>query len=1176
MAFNPNEGRNEYKASASQTVFSFNFKIYASTDLVAYQVPTGTTPDDTQNVLTEITDYTVTIDGDNGGSITLVTGAPLDDNITLVRDLTIARQVEYQELGDFYADSINLDQDYQTYLTMDQASIANRHISIPVSSQGVSTQLPDVSPDSYLVWNSAGDALVNDSTIPESVAITQANKDAAALSESNASASETASANSANASAISATASADSAAEAALSATQIPSKTSARNSVISAVNGVNALATTPTPSHIDIAYTGNGTAQDVVTGLPSVSRPWVASASYTIGDYKTHDYVIYEALTTHTGVATTPDADTTNWQPITDGVHLDADNADIWIKQRTPTIRSNYRMDTLRGADKHTITDTTAAEVTSTTLINSFNVDGFSVGTSHAVNENLGTYVAWTEYFDKMFSFTTNHGKRGICAYNAQSGKFMVSYQGSGIAGHEIPHGVGTKPDFLVVKDRDTIISWITYDSVKGADNYMYLDQNVQSQTETSVWNGTEPTDLVYTLGTNTTSNNLNKNFIAYGSSNRKNHSYVGSYVGTGVAGNEVDVGMDLLALDTAGKNIKVMIKGLNGVAEWLLLDNTRVSGTLDGLLRASLSDAELLSADRIEYTNNGIIIKLGSGAQINDDGIQYLIEATAEDFDNPNGGLDLNPSRISFADGSNATGDADLTATTIAPATYPMIAGTKNYFYTGFVDADSVTLGSTDVKLLEGLNRVDADKWGVVSPSDATLKTTDKHSDYASATGVASASSEFDANYKAYEAFDKSNATANTWISLTGDTVGAELRYSFSEKRIPKSIEYKHWINASRGDITEGSIFGTNDNGATWTLIKSFTGVVSASGGSSGLIDLTNSLGYEAMKLVVDAYTDVGVVNYVCIAEMIINTEHPSGDFYNVAEGVMYSPSEMITNGTFDTDTTGWDSTNATTQTHDTTIFTNGGIKSVSVAGGSGNGESQILNGFVIGEDYTLKADVYCPSTNTATNVAGIGISFLVSEGVSVTTEDTVNNLEFTFTATSTTHTINLFLLNYGVEWGATGDTAFFDNVSVIDKFGEPIKRVYTAEADVDLSGEIIPDTWVDRAVKNQNLTDVTVHGDAEFLGGFDLGQSLADIAAQRILGAEYKNETGKPITVFVSVVGTTAGVGTTAYIDGISLLNGFASTTQRCNFTLQVPSNSTYAISNISVTLTTWVELI
>ena len=65
MGFNSNAPRQEFVASAAQTDFVFNFKIYENTDIKAYLTPNSQDADDTADILILTTDYTITIDGDN-------------------------------------------------------------------------------------------------------------------------------------------------------------------------------------------------------------------------------------------------------------------------------------------------------------------------------------------------------------------------------------------------------------------------------------------------------------------------------------------------------------------------------------------------------------------------------------------------------------------------------------------------------------------------------------------------------------------------------------------------------------------------------------------------------------------------------------------------------------------------------------------------------------------------------------------------------------------------------------------------------------------------------------------------------------------------------------------------------------------------------------------------------
>lgn len=169
MAFNTNVGKQSFTATAGQTLFTFNFKIYNQTDLKVYQTLAGQDPNDTNDILTYASEYTVVVDGDNGGTVTLLTGAAINDTIVIVRDLPRTRDTSYVTNGDLKANTINIDQDYQTYLVLDVYRDITESIRLPQSAVGVSSILPNVRADSYLKWNSAGNAIENDTTIPAAV-----------------------------------------------------------------------------------------------------------------------------------------------------------------------------------------------------------------------------------------------------------------------------------------------------------------------------------------------------------------------------------------------------------------------------------------------------------------------------------------------------------------------------------------------------------------------------------------------------------------------------------------------------------------------------------------------------------------------------------------------------------------------------------------------------------------------------------------------------------------------------------------------------------------------------------------------------------------------------------------------------------------------------------------------
>lgn len=167
MAFNSNVPRAEYIAATGQTVFPFVFKIFEQTDVKVYLTPNGQISDDVTDLLQS--GYTVSVNGDAGGSVTLSSATTTGDKITLLRNLPVVRNTDYQENGDLRASTLDSDQDYQTYLVGDLSSRVDKVVKFPESAQGLDGTLPSPSPDNYIRWNSTGTALINDTAIPNAV-----------------------------------------------------------------------------------------------------------------------------------------------------------------------------------------------------------------------------------------------------------------------------------------------------------------------------------------------------------------------------------------------------------------------------------------------------------------------------------------------------------------------------------------------------------------------------------------------------------------------------------------------------------------------------------------------------------------------------------------------------------------------------------------------------------------------------------------------------------------------------------------------------------------------------------------------------------------------------------------------------------------------------------------------
>lgn len=117
-----NDRRNDITAAAGQTAFSYTFEIALVGDLVVEK---------NDVILTITTDYTVTGVGDeNGGTVTLVVAASLDDRIAIYSDEDASRAADYATSGDYKASVVNAEFDKVMRLIGDLQSLYLRTLRL--------------------------------------------------------------------------------------------------------------------------------------------------------------------------------------------------------------------------------------------------------------------------------------------------------------------------------------------------------------------------------------------------------------------------------------------------------------------------------------------------------------------------------------------------------------------------------------------------------------------------------------------------------------------------------------------------------------------------------------------------------------------------------------------------------------------------------------------------------------------------------------------------------------------------------------------------------------------------------------------------------------------------------------------------------------------------------------
>jgi len=149
MTVSTENDSNRYVATSLQTVFPYTFKVQAAADLVVVQQ--GTT-------LVLTTQYTVSGVGvAGGGNVTLVTGATLNDKVTIVRGMTKTQETDYVTNDAFPANSHEDALDKLTMIAQEQDEKLDRALIFSVESTQSNVTFPDPgTTGQHITWTAAG------------------------------------------------------------------------------------------------------------------------------------------------------------------------------------------------------------------------------------------------------------------------------------------------------------------------------------------------------------------------------------------------------------------------------------------------------------------------------------------------------------------------------------------------------------------------------------------------------------------------------------------------------------------------------------------------------------------------------------------------------------------------------------------------------------------------------------------------------------------------------------------------------------------------------------------------------------------------------------------------------------------------------------------------------------
>ena len=240
----------------------------------------------------------------------------------------------------------------------------------------------------------------------------------------------------------------------------------------------------------------------------------------------------YVGVTTYLGSSGNVVVDNLNHKP--DAVIIKQENAgggtNDWVM-----------VDSVRGRAKSLYPSENYSQNTSAAdkdLI-SFDKSGFTVGQTNqsAVNRGSSSYVylafAWKagggtgaggEFWidDVQYASAAAAGLTAGtitptgASIGTKQGFSIIKYEGNGTSGATFQHGLTQAPDFAIVKNMEETEAWGVYHSAEGGARYAFLNVDNAFDASSALWNNTDPTSSVFTLGDYNGTNKSTIDFIAY------------------------------------------------------------------------------------------------------------------------------------------------------------------------------------------------------------------------------------------------------------------------------------------------------------------------------------------------------------------------------------------------------------------------------------------------------------------------------------------------------------------------------------------------------------------------------------------------------------------------------------------------------------------------------------
>lgn len=296
----------------------------------------------------------------------------------------------------------------------------------------------------------------------------------------------------------------------------------------------------------------------------------------------------------------------------------------VWLKSRS-SAGAHALFDPLRGVQNYLKTNATDLQTNDVNSLTAFNSNGFTLGSSTAVNQSTVTHAGWC--FDAGTSTVTNTSGTITSSVraNTAAGFSVVTYAG-GTTG-TVGHGLGRAPDLILAKSyTGTTGFFIVYSSIPamGKDAYLQTNNTSVVTTNSNVWGTSTPDSTVFGVKSGQNNCLAGSNHVAYCFSTIPGLSQIGQYTGGGFSTNGLAIICDFTPAT-------VLIKGVNNASNWGIFDRNRdlVNKSGNNRLTANTANTEASVTKRLHYLCNGFRL-FSNDADDNLNGGTYIYLALA------------------------------------------------------------------------------------------------------------------------------------------------------------------------------------------------------------------------------------------------------------------------------------------------------------------------------------------------------------------------------------------------------------------------------------------------------------------------------------------------------------------------------------------------------------------